>query len=222
MPRFCSHRYPMAGADTASRADRADPGRAGRAVSAGRIAGDGEGGLFQRSCAPRLRGSRVAGPALPALRCGAASSCASSGGSCASSRGVAARPWRRPGFHGKLRPYQRPACPGCSSCATRARRRAGRRHGPRQDGADAGAPHGRAGGGAADRPALVVLPDQPGGQLAARGGRASPRPAACCRCTARSASSASPTSPAHDLVLTTYPLLPRDRRRCSRAGLARA
>jgi hypothetical protein len=59
-----------------------------------------------------------------------------------------------------LRPYQLKAWPGCNTCASRAWRHPGRRHGPGQDGAGPGPhllPRSRPAGWI-DPPALVVVP----------------------------------------------------------------
>ena len=139
---------------------------------AGRTGAEGEGGRFgfarteaadlawlEERRAPRCRGRGAA----------AARAAAARGRRCHPA-GAAACGFRRhaaalPGAGRRL---------AAVPARRRARRRAGRRHGPRQDGADPGTSRGGAGGGAARPAGAGGLPDQPGAELAARGGALRP------------------------------------------------
>ena len=151
----------------------------------------------------RCRTARSNGPAA---RC-----CATwRGGWRRPARSRASRP--RKGLKATLRHYQEDGFAWLQFLSSlRPVRRAGRRYGARQDGAGAGPHPGREGSRAGSSAVPDRLPDQPRADLAQRGAQVRARPRRCWSCTATSAASCSTRSSDHDVVLTSYALLLRDK-----------
>ena len=123
-----------------------------------------------------------------------------------------------PSFRAELRPYQALGLVLAAVPARdRLRRHPGRRHGPRQDGADAG-PHPGARRTQAGSTARRWSSPRPAwcrtGRPRPSASRPTLRRAGAARRGARAAVRRASTD--HDLVLTTYPLLPRDDERAAR------